>query len=73
MSPDDIKLSMEFDLNIDQILKKEKANFNEDKFRNFVKTISQTIKYIENKIKQQFPEITHVDLEITASDENKDS
>ena len=64
---------MEFDLNIDQVLKKEKANIDENKFQNFVKMISQTIKNIENKIKKQFPEITHVDLEITTSEENEDS
>ena len=73
MSPDDIRLSMEFDLNIDQVLKKEKANIDENKFQNFVKMISQTIKNIENKIKKQFPEITHVDLEITTIEENDDS
>ena len=73
MSPDDIRLSMEFDLNIDPVLKKEKANIDENKFQNFVKMISQTIKNIENNIKKKFPEITHVDLEITTSEENGDS
>lgn len=68
ISPNNIRLSMEFDLNIDQALKKEKANIDENKFQNFVKMISQTIKNIENKIKKQFPEITHVDLEIKTSE-----
>ena len=73
MSPHDIRLSMEFDLNIDPVLKKEKANIDENKFQNFVKMISQTIKNIENNIKKKFPEITHVDLEITTCEENEDS
>ena len=50
-----------------------KANIDENKYRNFIKMISQTIKNIENKIKKQFPEITPVDLKITTSEENVDS